>query len=67
MPTLNNLKDALAVESHANRKYLAFTKQAERDGFPQLAKFFRGVAEAKTIHAQAHLRAMDGIKTTAKA
>jgi rubrerythrin len=64
MPTLDNLKDAFAGESQANRKYLAFAKQAERDGFPQLAKLFRAVAEAETIHAHAHLRALGGVKST---
>lgn len=66
MPTIDNLKDAFAGESQANRKYLAFAKQADRDGYPQLAKLFRAVAEAETIHAHAHLRALGGVKSTAE-
>lgn len=62
--TLNDLAEAFAGESQANRKYLAFAKKAEQDGFPQVAKLFRAAAEAETVHAHAHLREMGGIKTT---
>lgn len=65
MATLQNLQDAFAGESQANRKYLAFAKKAEADGYPQVAKLFRAAAEAETVHAHAHLRAMGGIKDTA--
>lgn len=64
--TEENLKAAFAGESQANRKYLAFAKQAEKDGQPQVAKLFRAAAEAETVHAHAHLRALKGIKTTAE-
>lgn len=64
MATKDNLADAFAGESQANRKYLAFSKQAEVDGFPQVAKLFRAAAHAETIHAHAHLRAMGGIHKT---
>ncbi|MGC9326319.1 MAG: rubrerythrin family protein [Candidatus Hinthialibacter sp.] len=64
MDTQKNLKEAFAGESQANRKYLAYAKKADSDGFPQVAKLFRAAAEAETIHAHAHLRAMDGIKST---
>jgi rubrerythrin len=64
MSTNDNLKDAFAGESQANRKYLAYAKKAEADGFPQVAKLFRAAAEAETVHAHAHLRAMDGIRST---
>lgn len=64
MATQENLQDAFAGESQANRKYLAFAKQAEADGFPQVAKVFRAAAQAETVHALAHLRAMGGIKST---
>ena len=65
MPTtLENLKDAFAGESQANRKYLAFAKQAEQDGLPHIGRLFRTAAEAETIHAHGHLRAMDGVGTT---
>lgn len=62
--TMNDLAEAFAGESQANRKYLAFAKKAEQDGFPQVAKLFRAAAEAETVHAHAHLREMGGIKST---
>ncbi|MCG3181547.1 MAG: Rubrerythrin-2 [Phycisphaerae bacterium] len=65
MSTSENLKEAFAGESQANRKYLAFAKQAEADGFPNVARLFRAAAEAETIHALGHLRAMEGVGTTA--
>jgi len=64
--TQENLKEAFAGESQANRKYLAYAQKAEKDGFPNIAKLFRTAAEAETIHAHGHLRAMGGIGTTAE-
>jgi rubrerythrin len=64
--TEQDLQEAFAGESQANRKYLAFAKQADREGYPQVAKLFRAAAEAETIHAHAHLKTMGGIKTTAE-
>jgi rubrerythrin len=64
MKTTDNLKEAFAGESQANRKYLAYGEQAAKDGFPVVAKLFRAVAAAETIHAHAHLRALDGVKST---
>ena len=61
-----NLKDAFAGESQANRRYLAFAGQAEKEGFPQVAKLFRAAAEAETVHAHNHLRALGGIKSTSE-
>jgi rubrerythrin len=62
--TEGDLKEAFAGESQANRRYLAFAKKAEADGYPQVAKLFRAAAEAETVHAHAHLRAMGGIGST---
>jgi rubrerythrin len=62
--TQDNLKEAFAGESQANRKYLAFAKKAEKEGFPVVARLFRSAAEAETIHAHAHLAAMNGIGST---
>ena len=62
--TEQNLLDAFASESQANRKYLAFAKQADKEGYPLVAKLFRAAAEAETVHAHAHLRALGGIKDT---
>ena len=42
------LMEAFAGESQANRKYLAFAKQAEKEGYPQVAKLFRAAAAAET-------------------
>ncbi len=64
MSTKENLQAAFAGESQANRKYLAFSKKADDEGFPQIAKLFRSAAEAETVHAHAHLRVMGGIKST---
>jgi len=64
MSTAENLAAAFAGESQANRKYLAFAAQAEKGGRPQIAKLFRAAAAAETVHAHAHLRAMDGIGST---
>ena len=66
MATKENLQDAFAGESQANRKYLAFADKAAADGYPQVAKLFRAAAEAETVHAHNHLRAMDGIKDTSE-
>jgi rubrerythrin len=66
MKTKDNLKQAFAGESQANRTYLAFGERASKDGFDQVAKLFRAVAAAETIHAHAHLRAMDGVSGTAE-
>lgn len=62
--TTSNLKEAFAGESQANQKYRAFAKKAERDGFPNIAKLFRTTAEAERIHAEGHLKALDGIGST---
>lgn len=63
--TETNLKEAFAGESQANRKYLAFAQQADKEGFAQAAKLFRAAAEAETIHAHSHLRALGAIHDTA--
>src|SRR5512135_3703131 len=62
--TEDNLKEAFAGESQANRKYLAFAKKAEQEGFVNVARLFRTAAEAETIHALGHFNAMDGVGAT---
>ena len=64
--TQENLQEAFAGESQANRMYLAFAKKADQEGHPQAARLFRAAAAAETVHAHAHLRAMKGIKSTAE-
>lgn len=64
--TTDNLKNAFAGESQANRKYLAFSKKADEEGYPQIAKMFRAIAEAETVHAMNHFRALGEVKITAE-
>jgi rubrerythrin len=64
MATMDNLQEAFAGESQANRMYLAFAKKAEEDGLSQVARLFRATAEAETIHAHAHFRVMGKVKAT---
>jgi len=65
MSTADDLKEAFAGESQANRKYLAFAKKADEEGNAQVARLFRAAADAETVHAHAHLKVMGGIADTA--
>jgi rubrerythrin len=62
--TQQNLAKAFAGESQANRKYLAFAKKAEQEGYLQVAKLFRAAAEGETIHALSHLSKMGVVAST---
>jgi rubrerythrin len=53
--THENLKAAFAGESQANRRYLYFAKQADIEGYPEVARLFRDTAEGETGHAHGHL------------
>ena len=53
--THENLKDAFAGESQANRRYLWMAKAADVEGFPEVAGNFRQTAEGETGHAHGHL------------
>ena len=64
--TQENLQEAFAGESQANRKYLFYAEKADAEGFKQVARLFRAVAEAETVHAHNHLDNLGGIKTTAE-
>ena len=66
MSTIDNLKDAFAGESQANRKYSAFSRKAARERYPQVARLFRAAAAAEAVHADALLRAMGELKSTAE-
>ncbi len=57
--TLQNLKDAFAGESQANRRYLYFAKQADVEGRPDIAGLFRDTAEGETGHAHGHLEFLE--------
>ena len=60
----DDLMEAFAGESQANRKYLAFAKKADTEGFPQVARLFRAAAAAETIHALTHFKTAGEIRTT---
>lgn len=62
--TQDNLKDAFSGESQANRRYLFFADRADEEGHPIIARLFRAAAEAETVHARNHLRALGEIKST---
>ena len=53
--TEQNLKDAFAGESQANRRYLYFANRADVEGFNDVAVVFRSTAEGETGHAHGHL------------
>jgi rubrerythrin len=53
--THENLKEAFAGESQANRRYLWFAQKADVEGYPDAAALFRSVAEGETGHAHGHL------------
>ncbi len=53
--THQNLKDAFAGESQANRRYLYFAKVADVEGFPEIAGNFKETADGETGHAHGHL------------
>ena len=53
--TLENLKEAFAGESQANRRYLYFAQKADVEGYPDIAALFRSVAEGETGHAFGHM------------
>lgn len=62
--TEENLKAAFAGESQANRKYLAFSEKADKEGYKQIAKLFRAAADGETRHAMNHFNTMHGVKST---
>lgn len=62
--TEEGLKEAFAGESQANRKYTAFAKKADLEGYKQVAKLFRAAAESETVHALNHLRELGRVKST---
>jgi len=53
--TYENLKEAFAGESQANRRYLYFARKADIEGVPEVAGLFRDIAEGETGHAFGHM------------
>ncbi|NJE55456.1 rubrerythrin family protein [Thermococcus sp. 21S9] len=58
------LEDAFAGESMAHMKYLIFAEQAEKEGFPKVAKLFRAIAYAEFVHAKNHFIALGKLGKT---
>src|SRR6187397_1300493 len=59
--THENLKDAFAGESQANRRYLYFANKADIEGQNDVAALFRSTAEGETGHAHGHLEFMESV------
>ena len=59
--TAQNLKDAFAGESQANRRYLYFAQKADVEGAPDVAAVFRSTAEGETGHAHGHLEYLEEV------
>ena len=59
--TENNLKDAFAGESQANRRYLYFAQKADVEGFNDVSAVFRSTAEGETGHAHGHLEFLEAV------
>jgi len=64
--TAANIAAALAGESQASQKYLAFADVADAEGYPNVARLFRAVAYAESTHARNHLSVLGGIGSTAE-
>ena len=62
--TKENLKAALAGESQAHIKYLAFAAKAEKEGKPNVARLFTAIAYAEQVHAINHFKELGGVGST---
>ncbi|MHB8807501.1 MAG: rubrerythrin family protein [Anaerolineaceae bacterium] len=62
--TKTNLEAAFAGESQAHMKYLIFADQAEKDGFPNVARTFRAAAFAEQVHATGHFKVLKKLADT---
>jgi rubrerythrin len=62
--SMDDLRAAFAGESQANRKYTAFSRKADQEGFAQVARLFRAAAAAETVHALSHFNALGGVLST---
>ncbi len=59
--TEENLKEAFAGESQANRRYLYFAQKADIEGHNDVAAVFRSTAEGETGHAHGHLEYLEEV------
>jgi rubrerythrin len=62
--TLNNLKTGFVAESQAHLRNLVFAMKAEQEGYSQVAKLFRAIAEAEAVHAFNHFRLLGAASGT---
>ena len=62
--TLKNLKAGFIAESQAHLRNLAFAMKADQEGYSQVARLFRAIAEAEAVHAFNHFRLLDGESNT---
>jgi rubrerythrin len=62
--TLNNLKSGFVAESQAHLRNLTFAMKAEQEGYPQVARLFRAIAEAEAVHAFNHFRLLGAVSGT---
>jgi rubrerythrin len=62
--TLNNLKTGFVAESQANLRNLVFAMKAEQEGYSQVARLFRAIAEAEAVHAFNHFRLLGAVSNT---
>ncbi len=62
--TLENLMEAFAGESQANRKYTAYAKKAEAEGKTNAAKLFKAASDAETLHALKHFEVAGKVSST---
>lgn len=63
--TLDNLMEAFVGEAQANRRYLAYSKKAEKDGKLNTAKLFKAASDAETLHALKHFEVAGKVGSTA--
>ncbi|HDZ08803.1 rubrerythrin family protein [Pseudohongiella sp.] len=59
--TAQNLRDAFAAESQANRRYLYFAQKADIEGRNDVSALFRSTAEGETGHAHGHLEYLEEV------
>ena len=62
--TLNNLKAGFVAESQAHLRNLAFAMKAEQEGYSQVARLFRAIGEAESVHAFNRLRLLGAVSGT---
>jgi rubrerythrin len=58
--TERDLAQAFAAESKASVRNDAFARKADAEGFPQIARLFRAVSEAESVHARRYLLLLRG-------